>query len=222
MKRLEIKELIMNQNKEKFTNCNLSKKETEGRLIAVNDKFLAMSWDEQGEIVIVNSSEPHDINEKQPHLNGYSKNIYDLEFSPFNSNILASCYDDNSVLLWTIPDNGLNHNKNNNPEIYKEHNTEVRFVNFNKVSSNLICSCDLNGELHVWDINEKKKINELKIDNEPTMVLWNPNGNLIGVTSKNQFINIFDIRDNNITLINNTSQNSDFNLSKIILFYKKK
>ena len=68
MKRLEIKELIMNQNKEKFTNCNLSKKETEGRLIAVNDKFLAMSWDEQGEIVIVNSSEPHDINEKQPHL----------------------------------------------------------------------------------------------------------------------------------------------------------
>ena len=187
----------MNQNKEKFTNCNLSKKETEGRLIAVNDKFLAMSWDEQGEIVIVNSSEPHDINEKQPHLNGYSKNIYDLEFSPFNSNILASCYDDNSVLLWKIPDNGLNHNKNNNPEIYKEHNTEVRFVNFNKVSSNLICSCDLNGELHVWDINEKKKINELKIDNEPTMVLWNPNGNLIGVTSKNQFINIFDIRDNN-------------------------
>jgi len=213
MNGIEIKELIMNQNTKKFTNCKLSKKETEGRLIAVNDKFLAMSWDDQGEIFIVDSSIPLDINEKQPHLKGYSKNIYDLEFSPFNSNILASCYDDNSVLLWKIPNKIFNHNKNNSPEIYKEHNTEVRFVNFNRVSSNLICSCDLNGELHVWDINEKKKITELKIDNEPTMVLWNPNGNLIGVTSKNKFINIYDIKDNNIILqkqINELSFTSKF------------
>ena len=109
MKKFEINELIMNQNTEKFTNCKLSKKETEGRLIAVNDKFLAMSWDDQGEIVIVDSSIPLDINEEQPRLKGYSKNIYDLEFSPFNSNILASCYDDNSVLLWKIPNKIFNH-----------------------------------------------------------------------------------------------------------------
>ena len=218
MKKFEINELIMNQNIEKFTNCKLSKKETEGRLIAVNDKFLAMSWDDQGEIVIVDSSIPLDINEEQPRLKGYSKNIYDLEFSPFNSNILASCYDDNSVLLWKIPNKIFNHNKNNSPEIYKEHNTEVRFVNFNRVSSNLICSCDLNGKLHVWDINEKKKITELKIDNEPTMVLWNPNGNLIGETSKNKFIDIYDIREK-IILINNTSQNSDFNFKNMKLFF---
>ena len=44
--------------KRNFTNCLLSSVSTEGRLFSVNEKFLAMSWKNKGEIVVVDSSCP--------------------------------------------------------------------------------------------------------------------------------------------------------------------
>ena len=39
-----------------FTNCNLSKTSTEGRLISINEKYLAMAWKSIGELNIVKSN----------------------------------------------------------------------------------------------------------------------------------------------------------------------
>ena len=92
--------------KEHFSNCDLSTISTEGRLIAVNEKYLAMYWKNNSEIVIVDSSKPLTIKDNLPRIKGLS-NILDLEFSPFNNNILASCDNGNkgnSVLLWKIPE----------------------------------------------------------------------------------------------------------------------
>ena len=90
-----------------FTNCFLSEEQTEGRLIAVNEKYLAMSWINNDEIALVDSSKSKKIQPNSPYLKGNYSNILDLEFSPFYNNILASGYSDNSVLLWNIPKDGL-------------------------------------------------------------------------------------------------------------------
>ena len=47
------------ETKECFSGCYISEEETNGRLIAVNEKFLAMSWKYNGRIVIVDSSKLH-------------------------------------------------------------------------------------------------------------------------------------------------------------------
>ena len=105
---------IEGKNKKgEFTNCLISEEPTEGRLIAVNKKYLAMAWrndnnNNEGEIVIVDSSNPTNIKIDLPKLKYNNKKIYDLEFSPFNNNILASCNEDKTLLLWKIPENGLN------------------------------------------------------------------------------------------------------------------
>ena len=39
-----------------FSGCYISDEQTFGRLIAVNEKYLAMSWKYNGKIVIVDSS----------------------------------------------------------------------------------------------------------------------------------------------------------------------
>ena len=100
MNSFKIKKLEGTDRKEKFTNCSLVSPAESNRLIAVNKKFLAMSLLNDRKIIIVDSSKPSKINEQQPHLRKSSYKILDLEFSPFNNNILASSTLDRSVLLW--------------------------------------------------------------------------------------------------------------------------
>jgi hypothetical protein len=77
---------------EKFTNCDLLQDQIEGRLISVNKKFLAMNWKNEGQIAITDSSKPIKINPSCQIFKRYNSKILDLEFSPFNNNLLASCH----------------------------------------------------------------------------------------------------------------------------------
>ena len=124
--------------KGEFTNCFISEDVTEGRLISVNEKYLAMVCkkdknNNEGEILIVDSSNPINIRSDLPKIKRNNKKIYDLEFSPFNHNILASCYEDNTVCLWKIPENGLKEKITNSYSIYNNHSYKVNFVNFNPI-----------------------------------------------------------------------------------------
>ncbi len=199
--------------KEKFTSCSVTTVSTEGRIIAVNGNFLAMAWNIEGEIVVVDSLTPFSIKPDQPRLKGHRANVLDLEFSPFSSDLLACAYDDNAVLLWKIPEGGLKEHMTQEVQIYQKHTKKVPWVTFNPVASDVVASAAFNGELHIWNALKAESYVELKADDAPTCLNWNANGSLIGVTCKNKHINIFDPRENKMILkhqINEAFQSSKF------------
>ena len=199
--------------KEKFTDCSVSTVSTEGRLIAVNSNFLAMSWSNMGEIVVVDSSTPFRIKRDQPRIKGRRAQILDLEFSPFSSDLLACSYDDCSVCLWKIPEGGLKGHMTQEVQTFQKHTKKVPFVNFNPVASDVICSAASLGEIFIWNAIKGETYVELKADDNPTLVQWSPNGVLLGATTKNKMINIFDPRTNKMILkqqINEAFQSAKF------------
>ena len=181
---------------EYFTGFNIFE-ENEGRLIAVNEKYLAIPWKKKGQILIVDSSKPQTIQSDLSYLKGNNAHILDLEFSPFNNNLLASGYSDNSILLWNISKEGLTQNTIN--VNYDNHKNKANFLNFNPIASDVICSSTIDGEIHIWSVEKRNNFIEFKTDS-PTIVSWNPNGNLIGATTKSSNINIFDPRNKYISL----------------------
>ena len=190
------KNALGEDQKEVFTKCDVSQVSTEGRLLAVNGNFLAMAWDNRGEIVVVDSSKPFGIKPDQPRIKGHHSNVLDLEFSPFSSDLLASSFDDYAVLLYKIPEGGLQDHMKQEVQIYQKHTKKVPHVTFNPVASDVICSGAFQGEIHVWNILKGETYIELKADDTPTCLAWNPNGTLIGATTKNKFMNVFDPRAN--------------------------
>ena len=194
------KSIVCTEKKDKFTNCNLSSISSDGRLIAVNDKFLAMSHKNKGEIVVVDSSNPSIIKENSPCFKNNNGNVLDLEFSPFNNNLLVSSNDNNSVLLWNIPEGGLKQNITKEFNIYNKHKNKVFFVTFNPIVKEVLCSGTLGSEIHVWNLEKSDSYIELKSEDNPIMISWSPNGNLIGVSTKNKSINIFDPRKKEMIL----------------------
>ena len=172
----KFKNAIGADKKEKFTNCSVTTVSTEGRLIAVNGNFLAMSWSNMGEVVVVDSATPFSIKPDQPRIKGHRANVLDLEFSPFSSDLLACSFDDNSVLLYKIPEGGLTEHMTQEVQIYQKHSKKVPFVTFNPVASDVVCSGAFLGEIHVWNVIKGETFCELKADDTPTLVSWSPNG----------------------------------------------
>ena len=184
------------EKKEKFTNCSVTKASTEGRLIAVNCNFLAMSWSNQGEIVVVDSSNPVSIHPNQPRIKGHRAYSLDLEFSPFSSDLLAASFDDGCVLLYKIPEGGITENITQEVQLYNKHTKKVPFVTFNPVASDVVCSAAFNGEIHIWNAIQGETVCEVNAEDTPTWVNWSPNGVLVGATTKNKFMRVFDPRNN--------------------------
>ena len=127
-----------------------------------------------------------------------------MEFSPFNSNILAYSTDNNSVVMTSIKE------ENNSYQFksmsYKNHNKKVSFINFNPIASNVICSCTTHGELHVWDTAKLRSFVEYNEVKFPNSISWSPNGSVIGISSKDKNFNIYDPRNNNISFTTRISQ----------------
>ena len=204
--------VVGEEQKEKYLNCSLTSVSTEGRYLAVNEHFLAMSWEKMGEIVIVDSSKFCSIKQNQSRIKGHKANILDLEFSPFCSNILAATFDDNDVLLYNISEDNLREDKTKEIQIYQKHKKKVPFVTFNPVASDVISSADFLANIHIWNALKGESFVEFNADGTPTSLQWNPNGSLIGATTKTKTINIFDPRSDK--MIMNHIINAGFQSSK--------
>ena len=209
----KFKNAIGQDRKEKFTDCSVSSVSTEGRLMAVNGNFLAMAWSNMGEVVVVDSHTPFRMKPDQPRIKGHRANVLDLEFSPFSSDLLGCAFDDCSVLLYKLPEGGLKEHLTKEVQLYQKHTKKVPFVTFNPVASDVVCSGAFLGEIHIWNALKGETYVELKADDTPTMVQWNENGTLLGVTTKNKFMNVFDPRANKMIFkqqINEAFQSAKF------------
>ena len=208
----KFKNALGEEKKQKYLNCSVTSVSTEGRYIAVNGNFLAMSWSNQGEIVVVDSSNFCSIKPDQPRIKGHRANVLDLEFSPFSSDLLAAAFDDNTVLLYKIPEGGLTEHMTQEVQIYQKHMKKVPFVTFNPVASDVLCTGAFLGDIHIWNALKGESYVELKADDTPTCIQWNPNGILIGAATKKKTINILDPRANK--MIMNHQINEQFQAAK--------
>ncbi len=131
-----------------FTNCLLSSSITDGRLMAVNDKYLIMAWNcnNPGTINMVDSNNPCNLDSESNTFSIESSNILDMEFSPFDSNVFSFSNENKSIhVLKLVKPNEIK------SDSYKLHLNKVHFINFNPVASNIICSSPSFGEIHIWD-----------------------------------------------------------------------
>ena len=191
----QYKNIIGHEKSYKFTNINLVSEVTEGKLIACNGSFIAASWNSTpGSVAILDTAFPVNVKYNTPVIKGHRYPVFDLEFSPFKDNLLATASDDATVKLWEIPPEGLKENLSQDLITYTGHTRRVAFVKFNPVASDVIASASTDYSLHVWNLAKGELYSKGEFGDLPTWIDWNPVGTLVGVTTKKKKINIFDPR----------------------------
>ena len=119
--------LSLSVSKNNFSNCLLSPVLGKGRIIAFNDKYLTFASKNPGDIHLTDYSPFRNM---YYNINIFSideSNILDMEFSPFDRDILALSNDDNSIYISKI---GKNYKKNSftfTPKKFK-HSGKINFI----------------------------------------------------------------------------------------------
>ena len=121
-----------------------------GHSMSLNGNYLAISNNKNNGICVFpsysSSPKPYEIIFEK--VNG---NLMDLNFYPFNDDILISTHEDHSIVVSKLL---MQSQKLSNIQIYEKHNNFIPCISFNPVVSELVSSIDLNKELHIWDITK--------------------------------------------------------------------
>ena len=190
MSALKLKKIEGKELDNYFTNCKIPEIITDGRLMALNNIYLIMAWnDNPGSINMVNAIELSNMDIKTNTFYIENSNILDMEFSPFDSNIFCFSNENKKIYFAQIT-------KENKilSDVYKNHKNKVNFIGSNPVASNVICSCTLSGEIHIWDSVKFKTQIDFKVSYNVNDVHWNTNGSLIGISKTNRLLTIIDPR----------------------------
>jgi coronin-1B/1C/6 len=132
-----------------------------------------------------------------PLVSGHKGAVLDLEFDPFNDDILATCSEDCTAKLWRIPEAGLANGTQLNQDIQtlKGHKRKVGVVKFHPIVENLIATAGQDYDVKVWDIEKGAALFTTGgASNIIQSLDWNYNGSLLCSNSKDKKVRVLDPR----------------------------
>jgi len=180
---------------ELYTEFRVSTKAGDHQYIKANTKYFAVPIRGGGGPVLVwRHDKPGRIPTSAPKVAGHAGAVTDLDWHPFNEQLLATGSDDATVKLWQIPEN-MDKNITTPLVTLEGHAKRITFTTFHPTAANVIAVADFNKELKIWDVTKgdepmysgesKKAITDVK---------WSFGGELLGTTAKDHIIRVFDPR----------------------------
>lgn len=179
-------------------NIVISKNAWDSNYIAANNSFFAICWQTAGGGAI--GVTPMSFSGKLPQqgnplITGHKAAVLDLDWNPFNDNLLASASEDCYIKIWNVPDGGLTEHMTEPVQALQGHRRKVGGVRFHPCASNILASTSQDYTLKLWDI--EKGETTVTLDG-PTDIIqsiaWNYDGSRIAATCKDKKVRLADPR----------------------------
>lgn len=172
---------------------------------AANMKFWAVCWEAAGGgsfAVGTWTGQKGKWDGKNGLVAGHKGPVVDLDWNPFNDNLVASASEDCTVKIWSIPDAGLgDKNMVDAVQTLSGHKRKVGSVKFHPTANNVLASSGADYAVKIWDIEK----GESKYDVEAVATdliqncEWNYDGSLLCSSSKDKKLRIIDPRQKKVT-----------------------
>lgn len=165
-------------------------------MCSVNNKFIAVCLEGMGggafQVIPLTNTGRVDLN--YPKVTGHTAAVLDVQFCPYNDNLIASSSDDCTVKIWEIPDGGLTQNLSEDLVTLVGHQRRVGIVQWHPLAENVIMSVGFDYAIYVWDIaNPDKPLREINCHSDTIYsCVWNLNGSLIATTCKDKKLRIIN------------------------------
>mmetsp|Transcript_11003 Transcript_11003/g.18414 ORF Transcript_11003/g.18414 Transcript_11003/m.18414 type:complete len:451 (-) Transcript_11003:81-1433(-) len=176
----------------------ISKNAWDSNYIAANNSFFAVCWQTAGggSVGVV----PMDFKGRlaqqgQPLITGHKAAVLDLDWNPFNDNLLATSSEDCYIKIWNVPDGGLTENLTEPVQALQGHRRKVGGVRFHPTAANVLASTSQDYTVKLWDIEVGKTLVSLDGPTDIVQsVAWNYDGSQLATTCKDKKIRIGDPR----------------------------
>lgn len=180
-----------------FSNLRVGTSTGEQNYIQANPKFFAYAAQGGGGPFVVHPvSEGGRLESDVPTVNGHTGACLNFDWNPFNDNQLASCSEDCTIKIWSVPEGGFKANHHEFDKDLHGHMRKVTHVKFNPTAANALASVGAEHNVKLWDI-EKGVCVVSNDDTHPDLILdlaWDYNGNQYATTCKDKNVRICDAR----------------------------
>jgi coronin-1B/1C/6 len=192
------------KKEECYDELKVTRNAWDSNYVAANPLFFGIIWESAGggAFAVIPWGQTHSgkVDPKLPLITGHKLPVLDIDFNPFNDNLIASASEDCYIKIWGIPEGGLKENMNEPLQTLSGHKRKVGTVQFNPVANNVLGSTSTDFSVKIWDIEKASPI--LSIDAQHTDIIqsadWNFTGSLIATSCKDKKIRVLDPRSGSV------------------------
>jgi len=168
--------------------------------VTSSGKFIGVIWDASGggAFAVLNANNKGKLGQF-PLVTGHTAEVLDIEFNPFNDNIIASTSEDGYAKVWRIPDGGLTAPLNDAVQPLSGHKRKVGTLNWNPVANNILATTSSDYTVKVWDVETGQV--KFDISGHADIIqssAWDYTGNQYATGSKDKKVRLIDPRANSI------------------------
>ncbi|KAJ7544891.1 hypothetical protein O6H91_09G097800 [Diphasiastrum complanatum] len=154
-----------------------------GRLVTGDCKSFIYLWE---------PSEGGRWNVENTPFSGHKSSVEDLQWSPTEASVFASCSIDGTIAIWDV------RSRTQAAISVKAHDADVNVISWNRLASCMIASGSDDGIFRIWDLRSFKDdsfIAHFKYHNAPiTSIEWSPHeASTVAATSADNQLTIWDL-----------------------------
>jgi len=185
-----------------YDDLRITRTAWDSNYITSNGSFFGVIWEAGGggAFAVVPWSMKGKVDPKLPLVAGHKGAVLDIDFNPFNDNLIASASEDCTGKIWGIPEGGLKEHMNEPLQTLNGHRRKVGTVQFNLTANNILATSSSDFSVKVWDIEKGKDL--YSNDGQHTDIIqsvdWNGNGSLLATSAKDKKVRILDPRQKSV------------------------
>jgi len=184
-----------------YDGLKVSRSAWDSNKIKVNPKFVAVLWEASGggAFAVIPQENQGKVKADLPVVCGHKAEVLDVDFNPFNDNLIASVSEDGYAKIWSIPEGGYKTNETNAVQTLSGHKRKVGTCDFHPLASNVLATTASDFEVRFWDV-EKGKC-QLNVPGHADVIqcsAWSYDGTSFATTCKDRKMRLLDPRGNKV------------------------
>ncbi|XP_023818257.1 coronin-6 isoform X1 [Oryzias latipes] len=180
-----------------YDDIRVSKVTWDSSFCAVNPKFLAVIVESSGggAFLVLPLSKSGRVDKNYPLVIGHSGPVLDIDWCPHDDNIIASCSEDCTAMVWQIPDHTLTRPLSDPVVVLEGHSKRVGIVTWHPTARNILLTAGSDNLIIIWNVGAGEPL--ISMDDHPDLIYsvsWNRNGSLFCTTCKDRRLRVCDPR----------------------------
>ncbi|XP_006640983.1 coronin-6 isoform X1 [Lepisosteus oculatus] len=180
-----------------YEDIRVSKVTWDSSFCAVNPKFLAIIVESSGggAFLVLPLSKTGRVDKNYPLVVGHTGPVLDIDWCPHDDNILASCSEDCTAMVWQIPDHAPVRPLTEPIVTLEGHSKRVGIVSWHPTARNILLTAGSDNLIIIWNVGTGEPL--ISLDDHPDLIYnisWNRNGSLLCTTCKDKKVRVIDPR----------------------------
>ncbi|KNC83213.1 hypothetical protein SARC_04538 [Sphaeroforma arctica JP610] len=177
-----------------FDGIPITKSAHDSMFIDVNDKFVAICLQSGGgAFAVLKHDQVGRLDMNHPKVSGHKAPVLDVQWNPFNANMVASASEDCTVKVWLIPEEGITENTDTPAVTLEGHQKKVGHVMWHPTAADILFSSSADNSIKVWNVATGECVNTFECHpNTVFQMSFNWDGSRMVTTCKDKKVRIID------------------------------